>query len=294
MPQKNFPAPPRATLNLWGSLPSPVKREPVLVLPVVPVVQKVSTAMNSIKVRATASIRQVAPGPPPAIRTASSPPAPVILQAPPKPSEFPALTSTTPRSPRKVTPRSPRKVAPVAPPAIRVSSSVPALVTLQAAPKPSEFPALMSTTPRKVAPEAPPAIRVSSSAPALVTLQAAPKPSEFPALMSTPPLRRAVTGQALPAIRMSASPPAAPVTLQAPPKPSEFPALMSTPPLPRRAVSCPVLRAEKVANFAVPFSRRKSSWTLKMIAGGSQAQALIIEPCPVHLPVKNSNQLVPW
>merc|ERR1711964_245951 len=254
MPQKNFPAPPRATLNLWGSLPSPVKREPVLVLPVVPVVQKVSTAMNSIKVRATASIRQVAPGPPPAIRTASSPAAPVILQAPPKPSEFPALMSTTPRSPRKVTPRSPRKVAP----------------------------------------EAPPAIRVSSSAPALVTLQAAPKSSEFPALMSTPPLRRAVTGQALPAIRMSASPPAAPVTLQAPPKPSEFPALMSTPPLPRRAVSCPVLRAEKVANFAVPFSRRKSSWTLRMIAGGSQAQALIIEPCPVHLPVKNSNQLVPW
>merc|ERR1711964_149856 len=125
MPQKNFPAPPRATLNLWGSLPSPVKREPVPVLPVVPVVQKVSTAMNSIKVRATASIRQVAPGPPPAIRTASSPAAPVILQAP-------------------------------------------------------------------------------------------PKPSEFPALMSTPPLRRAVTGQALPAIRMSASPPAAPVTLQAP------------------------------------------------------------------------------
>merc|ERR1711964_220898 len=247
MPQKNFPAPPRATLNLWGSLPSPVKREPVPVLPVVPVVQKVSTSMNSIKVRATASIRQVAPGPPPAIRTASSPPAPVILQAPPKPSEFPALMSTTPRSPRKVTLRSPRKVAPVVPPAIRVSSSVPALVTLQAAPKPSEFPALMSTTPRKVAPEAPPAIRVSSSAPALVTLQAAPKPSEFQALMSTPPLRR-------------------------------------------RAISCPVLRAEKVANFAVPFSRRKSSWTLRMIAGGSQAQALIIEPCPVHLPVKNSNQ----
>merc|ERR1712098_639682 len=61
---------------------------------------------------------------------------------------------------------------------------------------------------------------------------------------------------------------------------TEFPALGPAPTAPKRrpssparSASCPLV-AEKVAHFAVPVSRRKSSWTLMMIARGSSESLL--------------------